>query len=51
LLTARKQWMADHLQTAGSVVLDNGAVQKLAGEGKSLLPIGVTEVNWRIWSW
>jgi glutamate 5-kinase len=43
-LTARKQWMADHLQTAGSVALDAGAVQKLTAEGKSLLPIGVTEV-------
>lgn len=43
-LTARKQWMADHLQTAGKVVLDAGAVQKLTAEGKSLLPIGVTEV-------
>jgi glutamate 5-kinase len=28
-LTARKQWMADHLHTAGAVVLDAGAVQKL----------------------
>lgn len=43
-LTARKQWMADHLQTAGKVVLDAGAVQKLTSEGKSLLPIGVIEV-------
>lgn len=43
-LTARKQWMADHLQTAGKVVLDAGAVQKLTAEGKSLLPIGVIEV-------
>jgi glutamate 5-kinase len=43
-LTARKQWMADHLQTAGKVVLDAGAVQKLTAEGKSLLPIGVMEV-------
>ncbi|WP_050461498.1 glutamate 5-kinase [Herbaspirillum autotrophicum] len=43
-LTARKQWMADHLQTAGRVVLDAGAVQKLTADGKSLLPIGVTEV-------
>ena len=43
-LTARKQWMADHLQTAGRVVLDAGAVQKVTAEGKSLLPIGVTEV-------
>ena len=44
-LTARKQWMADHLQTAGKVTLDDGAVKKLYGEGKSLLPIGVTEVT------
>lgn len=44
-LTARKQWMADHLQTAGKVVLDDGAVQKLMNEGKSLLPIGVTDVG------
>jgi glutamate 5-kinase len=44
-LTARKQWMADHLQTAGKVVLDAGAVQKLTAEGKSLLPIGVIAVN------
>lgn len=43
-LTARKQWMADHLQTAGKVVLDDGAVQKLTAEGKSLLPIGVLGV-------
>lgn len=43
-LTARKQWMADHLQTAGKVVLDAGAVGKLTAEGKSLLPIGVVEV-------
>jgi glutamate 5-kinase len=44
-LTARKQWMADHLQTAGKVVLDAGAVQKLTKEGKSLLPIGVIAVD------
>ena len=44
-LTARKQWMADHLQTAGRVVLDAGAVQKLTTDGKSLLPIGVTEIG------
>ncbi len=44
-LTARKQWMADHLQTAGKVVLDAGAVKKLSEEGKSLLPIGVTAVT------
>jgi len=44
-LTARKQWMADHLQTAGRVVLDVGAVQKVLKEGKSLLPVGVVAVH------
>ncbi|HZV63852.1 MAG TPA: glutamate 5-kinase [Telluria sp.] len=44
-LKARKQWMADHLHTVGKVVLDQGAVQKLAKEGKSLLPIGVIAVQ------
>jgi glutamate 5-kinase len=39
-LAARKQWLADHLQLAGRLLLDNGAVAAL-GAGKSLLPIGV----------
>ena len=43
-LAARKQWLADHLQLAGRLVLDAGAVQALR-DGKSLLPIGVTEVQ------
>ncbi|MFT3858715.1 MAG: glutamate 5-kinase [Aquabacterium sp.] len=43
-LTARKQWMADHLQLRGAVVIDDGAVTKLRDEGKSLLPIGMVEV-------
>jgi glutamate 5-kinase len=44
-LAARRQWMIDHLHTAGELVLDAGAVQKLAKEGKSLLPIGVVAVR------
>ncbi|MDR0378435.1 MAG: glutamate 5-kinase [Candidatus Accumulibacter sp.] len=43
-LSARKQWLADHLQLGGQLVLDAGAVKAL-GEGKSLLPIGVVEVR------
>jgi glutamate 5-kinase len=42
---ARKQWMMDHLQLRGAVVIDEGAVAKLRGEGKSLLPIGMTAVE------
>lgn len=44
-LAARKQWMVDHLQMRGAVSIDAGAVAKLQGEGKSLLPIGVLEVQ------
>jgi len=43
-LSARKQWMADHLQLAGKLVLDSGAANALAVGGRSLLPVGVTEV-------
>jgi glutamate 5-kinase len=42
---ARKQWIADHLQLRGSVLVDAGAVSKLRAEGKSLLPIGMTGVS------
>jgi len=42
---ARKQWMADHLQLRGSVMVDDGAALKLRTEGKSLLPIGMTSVE------
>ncbi|MFM8610625.1 MAG: glutamate 5-kinase [Burkholderiaceae bacterium] len=42
---ARKQWIADHLQLRGAVVVDDGAVIKLRDEGKSLLPIGMTAVD------
>lgn len=44
-LDARKQWLADHLQVSGKVSLDAGAVRVLSKEGKSLLPIGVTQVS------
>ncbi|OQA31413.1 MAG: Glutamate 5-kinase [Betaproteobacteria bacterium ADurb.Bin341] len=43
-LAARKQWLADHLQLAGRLVLDDGAVGALQ-KGKSLLPIGVLAVE------
>ena len=43
-LAARKQWLADHLQLAGSLALDDGAAKALAG-GKSLLPVGVVSID------
>ncbi|HQV41745.1 MAG: glutamate 5-kinase [Moraxellaceae bacterium] len=44
-LVARKQWLAAHLQHAGRVVLDAGAVRALREGGKSLLPVGVKKVE------
>ncbi len=44
-LAARKQWLADHVQLAGRLRLDAGAVKALARDGKSLLPIGVVSVE------
>ncbi|SEQ85976.1 glutamate 5-kinase [Nitrosomonas sp. Nm51] len=44
VLAARKQWLADYLQVRGTVTLDPGAVNALVIDGKSLLPIGVTDV-------
>ncbi|HUY03696.1 MAG TPA: glutamate 5-kinase [Rhodocyclaceae bacterium] len=43
-LAARKQWLADHLQLAGSLLLDEGAIRALQA-GKSLLPIGVIKIE------
>lgn len=42
---ARKQWMADHLQMRGAVVVDAGAAAKVRDDGKSLLPIGMLQVE------
>jgi glutamate 5-kinase len=44
-LAARKQWLADHVQLAGRLTLDAGAVRALVRDGKSLLPIGVVRVD------
>jgi glutamate 5-kinase len=44
-LAARKQWMLDHLQLRGAVIVDDGAAAKVRDEGKSLLPVGVTAVQ------
>lgn len=45
VLSARKQWMADHLRLRGKIMLDAGAVQALLVEGKSLLPVGVRDIH------
>jgi glutamate 5-kinase len=43
-VAARKQWMADHLQLAGKLIIDDGALAALKN-GRSLLPVGVVEVR------
>ncbi len=42
---ARRQWLAGLLQLGGRLRLDDGAVQVILGAGRSLLPVGVREVQ------
>ncbi|MES2825840.1 MAG: glutamate 5-kinase [Pseudomonadota bacterium] len=42
---ARKRWLSGHLQTRGTLILDDGAIKVLREQGKSLLPVGVKEVR------
>lgn len=44
-VTARKQWLAGHLQLRGQLTLDAGAVQVLSESGRSLLAVGVKAVQ------
>ena len=44
-LAARKQWLAGHLKSRGTLVLDQGAVSALRAGGKSLLPVGVKDAE------
>ena len=44
-LAARKQWLAGHKRPEGALVLDDGACGVLAGQGKSLLAVGVVAVH------
>ena len=43
VMAARKRWIAGQLQVRGQFHLDEGAAQVLRGQGKSLLPVGVTQ--------
>jgi len=43
-LNSRKQWLAFYHQPQGRVYIDGGAKTALLESGKSLLPIGITEV-------
>lgn len=41
---ARKQWLANQAHLQGTVTLDDGAVNALTKNGKSLLPVGIKSV-------
>lgn len=44
-LSARKLWIAFGLPTSGTVIIDDGAVAALVSSGRSLLPVGVLDVE------
>jgi glutamate 5-kinase len=44
-ITAHQQWLAAHLQTAGRLVIDAGAVEAIKLNHRSLLPVGVKVVE------
>jgi glutamate 5-kinase len=44
-VTARKQWLAGHLKLRGRLIIDAGAVKVLRESGRSLLGVGVREVQ------
>ena len=44
-IQARKRWLAGQLKPKGHLTLDEGAAKVLKESGKSLLPIGVTQVE------
>lgn len=44
-ITARQQWLAAHLQTAGRLVIDDGAVHAIKQDHRSLLPVGVVAIQ------
>lgn len=46
-LSARKLWIAFGTPSEGNVSVDEGAARALAESGKSLLPVGVTDVDGR----
>ncbi len=43
--TARKRWLASHKQIRGTLIVDAGAANALKTKGRSLLPVGITEVR------
>ncbi len=44
-VTSKKQWMAGQMRIAGKVTIDEGAAKVLLQAGRSLLPVGVLQVD------
>jgi glutamate 5-kinase len=44
-LRRKKHWIGFNLKPAGTIVVNEGAYQAVAGRGKSLLPAGVEKVE------
>lgn len=44
-IKARQQWLAGHLLPKGRLVLDDGAVAVIKQHGRSILPVGVRQVE------
>jgi len=44
-MTARQQWLVGHLEPKGHITLDDGAVNVVKQHGKSILAVGVKEVQ------
>jgi glutamate 5-kinase len=44
-MTARQQWLVGHLTPKGTITLDQGAVNVVQQQGKSVLVVGVKSVE------
>ena len=46
-ISARKQWMLNHIKAKGKLYLDSGAINALVQSNKSLLPVGIVKIDGR----
>ena len=46
-ISARKQWMLNHIKAKGKLYLDPGAIVALVQFNKSLLPVGIVKIDGR----
>ena len=46
-ISARKQWMLNHIKAKGKLYLDSGAINALVQYNKSLLPVGIVKIDGR----